>query len=291
MTTLTLPPPGSHTERPAPPAPAAGTGTGQTPARQPRWVTPALAGLLATTAVLYLWGLGASGWAQQLLLRRRASRHQELEGVLLRLVRRVQLHHRGQAAGGAVGHGALGPTLRRQRLEHPRPPGPRGRGRRGRALRQPSNGGSVPVPACWPAPSLALTPVAALMFRFNNPDALLVLLLTGAAYATVRGLEDGRTRWLMLAGRPGRLRLHHQDAAGPARGAGLRTGVPDCRSAEARAAHRPARCLPAVALVVSSFWWVVVVMADPGRRPAVHRRIDRTTASGTSSSATTASAG
>ena len=28
---------------------------------------------------------------------------------------------------------------------------------------------------------LALTPVAALMFRFNNPDALLVLLLVGAA--------------------------------------------------------------------------------------------------------------
>src|SRR5665811_1218037 len=30
---------------------------------------------------------------------------------------------------------------------------------------------------------LALTPVAVLMFRFNNPDALLVLLLTIAAYA------------------------------------------------------------------------------------------------------------
>ena len=29
---------------------------------------------------------------------------------------------------------------------------------------------------------LALTPVAALMFRFNNPDALLVLLMTAAAY-------------------------------------------------------------------------------------------------------------
>ena len=28
-----------------------------------RWVRPALLGLLAATAVLYLWGLGASGWA------------------------------------------------------------------------------------------------------------------------------------------------------------------------------------------------------------------------------------
>ena len=47
---------------------------------------------------------------------------------------------------------------------------------------------------------LALTPVATLMFRFNNPDALLTLLLTGAAYATIRALEAGRTRWLVLAG-------------------------------------------------------------------------------------------
>src|SRR5207248_5273376 len=47
---------------------------------------------------------------------------------------------------------------------------------------------------------LALTPVAALMFRFNNPDALLVLLLTAGAYVMTRALEDGRTRWLVLAG-------------------------------------------------------------------------------------------
>ena len=47
---------------------------------------------------------------------------------------------------------------------------------------------------------LALTPVAALMFRFNNPDALLVLLLTVGAYAMVRALEHGRSRWLVLAG-------------------------------------------------------------------------------------------
>ena len=36
---------------------------------------------------------------------------------------------------------------------------------------------------CSPGAILALTPVAALMFRFNNPDALLVLLLVAAAYA------------------------------------------------------------------------------------------------------------
>nr|MDQ2839062.1 glycosyltransferase family 39 protein [Actinomycetota bacterium] len=47
---------------------------------------------------------------------------------------------------------------------------------------------------------LAITPVATLMFRFNNPDALLVLVLAAAAYATVRAVEHGRTRWLVAAG-------------------------------------------------------------------------------------------
>ncbi|MEV0356531.1 glycosyltransferase family 39 protein [Nocardia sp. NPDC050697] len=47
---------------------------------------------------------------------------------------------------------------------------------------------------------LAVTPVAVLMFRFNNPDALLVFLLAAAAYALVRAVEDGRTRWLVLCG-------------------------------------------------------------------------------------------
>ncbi|HEX3795603.1 MAG TPA: glycosyltransferase family 39 protein [Acidimicrobiales bacterium] len=48
--------------------------------------------------------------------------------------------------------------------------------------------------------ALALTPVAALMFRFNNPDALLALLLTGSMYAMVRALERAQTKWLVLAG-------------------------------------------------------------------------------------------
>jgi 4-amino-4-deoxy-L-arabinose transferase-like glycosyltransferase len=47
---------------------------------------------------------------------------------------------------------------------------------------------------------LALTPVAALMFRFNNPDALLALLMALTVYFVVRALEDGRTKWLVWAG-------------------------------------------------------------------------------------------
>ncbi|GAA4119240.1 hypothetical protein GCM10022215_21550 [Nocardioides fonticola] len=54
--------------------------------------------------------------------------------------------------------------------------------------------------------TMALTPVAVLMFRFDNPDAMLVLLLTGSAYAVQRAVEASRTdggrptRWLVLAG-------------------------------------------------------------------------------------------
>lgn len=49
--------------------------------------------------------------------------------------------------------------------------------------------------------ALAVTPVAALMFGFNNPDALLTLLLTASGYAFLRSLEQKRPfLWLGLAG-------------------------------------------------------------------------------------------
>ncbi|NKE57172.1 glycosyltransferase family 39 protein [Lentzea sp. PSKA42] len=47
---------------------------------------------------------------------------------------------------------------------------------------------------------LALTPVAVLMFRFNNPDALLVLLLIAGAYCVTRAVENASPFWLALAG-------------------------------------------------------------------------------------------
>ncbi|NGY63991.1 glycosyltransferase family 39 protein [Lentzea sp. NEAU-D13] len=47
---------------------------------------------------------------------------------------------------------------------------------------------------------LALTPVAVLMFRFNNPDALLVLLLIAGTYCVTRAVEKASPFWLALAG-------------------------------------------------------------------------------------------
>ncbi len=52
--------------------------------------------------------------------------------------------------------------------------------------------------------ALALTPAAVLMFRFDNPDALLTLLLVAAGYAVVRAVDAVSTRastwWLVAAG-------------------------------------------------------------------------------------------
>ena len=48
--------------------------------------------------------------------------------------------------------------------------------------------------------ALAITPTAVAIFRHNNPDAVVLLCSVAALWAVVRALEDGRTRWLVLAG-------------------------------------------------------------------------------------------
>ena len=117
----------------------------------PVWVRPSLLALLAATAVLYLLGPRRLGLGQRLLLGRRPGREHQLEGLLLRLVRRLQLHHCRQAAGLVVGDGAVSPNVRGQRLERPGAAGPR-RVWPPSAWSMPRYGGGSPRrPACWPA--------------------------------------------------------------------------------------------------------------------------------------------
>ncbi len=120
---------------------------------------------------------------------------------------------------------------------------------------------------------LALTPVAVMMFRFNNPDALLVLLMVAAAWATTHAVEKASTRWLLLAG--------------VFLGFGFLTKmlqaflvVPGLAAAYLWAApttlwRRIRQLLAAgVAIVVSAGWWLLAVALWPvGSRP-VHRRVD-----------------
>src|SRR5664279_4893475 len=56
-----------------------------------------------------------------------------------------------------------------------------------------------PVAAVIAGLVMALTPAAVLIFRFNNPDALLTLLLVASAWALLRAIEHGGLRWVTLA--------------------------------------------------------------------------------------------
>jgi 4-amino-4-deoxy-L-arabinose transferase-like glycosyltransferase len=59
---------------------------------------------------------------------------------------------------------------------------------------------SGPRAALLAGAALAVMPVAALMFRYNNPDAVMVLLMMAAVYFTVRALERASAKWIALAG-------------------------------------------------------------------------------------------
>ena len=88
---------------------------------------------------------------------------------------------------------------------------------------------------------LALTPVAVLMFRYNNPDALLTLLLLLGAWALWSALETAprRTGW-SLGGALVGLAFTTKMLAGVHGRAGLRPGLPVVRSPPAGSPDRPA---------------------------------------------------
>lgn len=111
---------------------------------------------------------------------------------------------------------------------------------------------------------LALTPVAVLMFRFNNPDALLILLLCAGAWAVTRAIDSTKhaARWMMLAGALvgfGFLtKMLQAFLILPAFGiAYLVAGKPALGK---RLVHL---VLATVSLIVSAGWWVAVVELLP----------------------------
>jgi 4-amino-4-deoxy-L-arabinose transferase-like glycosyltransferase len=116
---------------------------------------------------------------------------------------------------------------------------------------------------------LALTPVAALMFRYNHPDALLVLLLVAAGYAVTRALERARWQWLALAGALVGLgfltKMMQAFLVLPAFALGYLVAAPTSLG------RRVAHVLGAgVAVVVSAGWYVALVTLWPaGSRPYV----------------------
>lgn len=166
---------------------------------QPRWVRPAVLALLVMTAVMYLWGLGSSGWANDYYAAAAQAATQDwkawlfgsldagnaitvdkppaalwvmaLFGRLFGFSAFTMLLPQALMGVGAVA--LLYATVKRT---------------------------SGPAAGLIAGAALALTPVATLMFRYNNPDALLVLLLVAAAYCMVRAIETASTRWIALVG-------------------------------------------------------------------------------------------
>ncbi|MGW5150081.1 ArnT family glycosyltransferase [Rhodococcus koreensis] len=109
---------------------------------------------------------------------------------------------------------------------------------------------------------LALTPIAVLMFRFNNPDALLVLLMIASVWAMLRAVEDGRTRWMVLTGVFVGLgfltkQLQVMLVVPPLALTYLLAGPP-------KFGKRLAQCFAALgAMIVSAGWWLLTVELWP----------------------------
>ncbi|MBW0275754.1 glycosyl transferase [Nocardia sp. MH4] len=180
----------------APPSPAAITDTAP---RRKRWELPALAVLLLGTALAYLINLSANGWANDFYAAAVQAGSRSWEAfffgssdaansitvdkppaslwVMELSVRLFGLNSWSmlvpQVLLGVATVAVLWGTVRRS---------------------------FGPAAGLIAGTVLAVTPVAVLMFRFNNPDALLVLLMTAAAWAMTRAVADGRWRWLLLTG-------------------------------------------------------------------------------------------
>ena len=148
------------------------------------------------------------------------------------------------------------------------PAGADGRRRRSGSCMTSCAGRSAGPPASSAGLALALTPITVAISRHNNPDALLVLCFVAALWFFVRGLEDGRTRWLVLRRRRRRPRLRGQDGARAAGRARDRRGVAVGRAARPLAAVRQLLAGGA-AMVVVGVAWPLLMALTPGRRPPV----------------------
>ncbi len=171
------------------------------PTRRPitRLELRVLAGLLLATAVLYLWNLGSVGWANLYYSGAVHAMSQNWKAFLFGSI------DAGNTVTVDKPPGALWYMALSARIFGLNPwsmlvpqalMGVGAVALLYAAVRRVAS----PAAALLAGGVFALTPIAVLMFRYNNPDALLVLLLVAAAYAPVRAIEKASTRWIVLAG-------------------------------------------------------------------------------------------
>jgi 4-amino-4-deoxy-L-arabinose transferase-like glycosyltransferase len=169
------------------------------PETDPRWARPALLGLIALTALLYLWDLTRNGWANDFYAAAVQAGTKSWKAFFFGSFDSSNFITVDKTPGSLWVMGLSGRVFGFSQWSMLVP----------QALEGVASVALLYAAVRrWFGPAaglvaglvLALTPVAALMFRFNNPDALLVLLMTAAAYALVRAVEHGRTRWLAFCG-------------------------------------------------------------------------------------------
>ncbi len=165
----------------------------------PAWARPALAGLLLATGLLYLVGLSRNGWGNDFYAAAVQAGTKSWKAFLFGSLDSsnfitvdkpagflwvMELSGRifgfnawsvlvPQALAGVATVGVLYTTVRRW---------------------------FGPWAGLIAGAVVALAPVATLMFRFDDPDALMTLAITLAGYAVTRAVESGRTRWVVLTG-------------------------------------------------------------------------------------------
>jgi 4-amino-4-deoxy-L-arabinose transferase-like glycosyltransferase len=177
------------------------TGAGAAPAPPPRrrWERFSLAGLLGGTALLNLWGLAASGWANSFYAAAVWAGTRSWKALLFGAFDPAGFITVDKPPASIWVMGLSGRIFGFSSWSMLAPEALMGVATVA-LLYASVRRVSGPVAALLAGAVLALTPVAVLMFRFDNPDALLVLLLVIAAYCVTRAIERAGTRWLVLAG-------------------------------------------------------------------------------------------
>jgi len=184
---------------PGAPATAPVPGPPPPPRPRPRWELPALAGLLVATAVLYLWDITASGWANSFYAAAVQAGTQDWKAFFFGsldpgnaiTVDKPPASLWVMALSGRIFGFDSWSMLVPEALM-----GVATVALVYAAVRRVSG----PRAGLLAGLAMALTPVAVLMFRFNNPDALLILTMVLASYFTVRATEHAGRGWLALAG-------------------------------------------------------------------------------------------
>ncbi|QRY51059.1 glycosyltransferase family 39 protein [Mycolicibacterium septicum] len=168
-----------------------------------RWVRPSYWVLLAGTAVLYLWGLGSSGWANSYYAAAAQAGTQSWKAWLFGSLDAGNAITVDKPPAAMWAMGLSGRLFGFNEFTMLLPQALMGVGAVA-LLYATVRRTSGPAAALIAGVALALTPVAASMFRYNNPDALLVLLLVLAAYFMVRAVGPVSARasagWVALAG-------------------------------------------------------------------------------------------